>query len=41
MTSKRSIAILWLFALTAGFAGIWRLQRSIDGDLSALHEEQD
>jgi len=41
MTSKRSIAILCLLALPAGFAGIWRLQRSIDGDLSVLHEEQD
>ncbi len=41
MTSKRSIAILCLLLLPPGFAGIWRLQRSIDGDLSALHEEQD
>ena len=41
MTSKRSIAILCLLILPAGFAGIWRLQRSIDGDLSAVHEEQD
>lgn len=41
MTAKRSIAILCLLVLPAGFAGIWRLQRSIDGDLSPLHEEQD
>ena len=41
MTSKRSIAILCLLVLPAGFAGIWRSQRSVDGDLSALHEEQD
>ena len=41
MTSKRSIAILCLLVLPAGFAGIWRLQRSVDGDLSVLHEEQD
>ena len=41
MTSKRSIAILCLLVLPAGFAGVWRLQRSIDGDLSALHEERD
>jgi len=41
MTSKRSIAILCLLVLPAGFAGVWRLQRLIDGDLSALHEERD
>lgn len=41
MTSKRSIVILCLLVLPASFAGIWRLQRSIDGDLSVLHEEQD
>ncbi len=40
MTSKRSIAILCLLVLPAGFAGIWRLQGSVDGDLSVLHEEQ-
>jgi tetratricopeptide (TPR) repeat protein len=41
MNSKRSIAILCLLILPAGFGGIWRLQRSIDARLAALHEEQD
>jgi tetratricopeptide (TPR) repeat protein len=41
MTSNRSIAILCLLVLPAGFAGIWRLQHSIDGQLTALNEEQD
>jgi hypothetical protein len=41
MSPKRSIAILCLLLLPAGFGGIWRLQRSIDAQLAALHEEQD
>jgi len=41
MTSQRSIAILCLVVLPVGFAGVWRLQHSIDGQLSALNEEQD
>ena len=41
MNNKKSIAILLLLVLPAGFAGIWRLQHSIDARLSALHEEQD
>ena len=40
MTSKRSIAILCLLVLPAGFAGVWRLQHSIDEQLNALNEEQ-
>lgn len=39
--SNRSIAILLLVVLPLGFAGVWRLQPSIDAQLSALHEEQD
>jgi tetratricopeptide (TPR) repeat protein len=41
MKSKRSIAILSLLILPVGFAGICRLQHSIDAQLTALHEEQD
>jgi hypothetical protein len=41
MNSGKSIAVLFLLGLPAGFAGIWRLQHSIDGKLAALHEEQD
>jgi tetratricopeptide (TPR) repeat protein len=41
MNSKRAIAILCLLVLSAGFTGIWRLQRSIDQQLSVLNEEQD
>lgn len=41
MTSKRSIAILCLLVLPVGFAGIWQLQHSIDGQLNASNEEQD
>jgi tetratricopeptide (TPR) repeat protein len=37
----KSIAILLLLVIPAGFAGIWRLQHSIDAQMSALHEEQD
>jgi len=41
MNSKRSIAVLCLLVLPVGFAGLWRLQHSIDGQLNVLHEEQD
>ncbi|HWZ96673.1 MAG TPA: hypothetical protein VN025_02840 [Candidatus Dormibacteraeota bacterium] len=41
MNNKKSIAILLWLVLPAGFAGIWRLQHSIDSGLAALHEEQD
>lgn len=41
MNSRKSIAILLLLVLPAGFAGIWRLQHSIDGQLQSIHEEQD
>lgn len=39
--SRKPIAILLLLVLPLGFAGIWRLQHSIDNQLIALHEEQD
>lgn len=41
MRNRKSIAILLLAVLPAGFAGIWRLQKHIDGQLENLHEEQD
>lgn len=41
MKQYRSIAILLLVVLPLGFAGIWRLQHSIDGEFGALQQEQD
>jgi len=41
MSNQKSIAILLLAILPAGFAGIWRLQQHIDQQLENLHEEQD
>lgn len=41
MKQYRSIAILLLVVLPLGFAGIWRLQHSIDGEFGGLQEEQD
>ena len=41
MKRFRSIAVLLFLVLPLGFAGIWRLQHSIDSQFSALHEEQD
>jgi hypothetical protein len=41
MNNKKSIAILLLLVLPAGFSGIWLLQHSIDARLATLHEEQD
>lgn len=41
MNNKKSIAILLLLVLPIGFAGIWRLQHSIDERFAALNEEQD
>jgi hypothetical protein len=40
MNYKSTIVLLFL-VLPIGFAGIWRLQHSIDAQLTALHEEQD
>jgi tetratricopeptide (TPR) repeat protein len=39
--SQKPIAILLLLVLPSGFTGVWWLQHSIDGHLTALHEEQD
>jgi len=41
MNNRKSIAILLLVVLPAGFAGVWRLQHAIDGQLQSIHEEQD
>jgi len=40
MNYKSTVVLLFL-VLPVGFAGIWRLQHSIDAQLTALHEEQD
>jgi tetratricopeptide (TPR) repeat protein len=39
--SRKPIAILLLLVLPLGFAGVWRLQHSIDNHLKALNEEKD
>lgn len=41
MKPYRSIAILILVVLPLGFAGIWRVQHSIDSEFGALQQEQD
>ncbi len=41
MKQYRPLAILLLVVVPLGFAGIWRLQHSIDGEFRALQEEQD
>ena len=41
MTAQRSAAWMLLLVLPAGFAGVWRLQRKINVDRDALHQEQD
>ena len=41
MNKRKSIAIVLLLVLPAGFAGIWRLQHHIDKQLENLHKEQD
>ena len=41
MNKRKSIAIVLLLVLPAGFAGIWRLQHDIDKQLENLHKEQD
>ena len=37
----KSITVLLFLVLPAGFAGIWRLQHSIDAQMTAMHEEED
>jgi len=41
MTSQKAMNSLLALLLTAGFAGVWRLQHSIDGRRTALHQEKD
>ncbi len=41
MTSQKAMNSLLALLLTAGFAGVWRLQYSIDGRRAALHQEKD
>jgi hypothetical protein len=41
MNSQKSMAWLLPLVLLAGFAGIWRLQHSIDAQRAALSEERD
>jgi tetratricopeptide (TPR) repeat protein len=41
MKSQKAMALLLLLVLTGGFAGIWRLQHSIDKERAALSEERD
>lgn len=41
MNSWKPIAILLLLVLPGGFAGIWKLQVGIDGQLQSIREEQD
>lgn len=41
MSRKLSVAILVVAVLPLGFAGIWRLQHSIDEKLAAANEERD
>lgn len=41
MSSRKPIAALLLVILPAGFAGVWRLQKGIDRQLAAMHQEQD
>ena len=41
MKSQKAMALLLLLALTGGFAGIWKLQHSIDKERAALSEERD
>jgi len=41
MTATRSAAWLLLLVVPAGFTGIWRLQRNINAQRVAMHQEQD
>jgi hypothetical protein len=41
MNSRKSIALMLLLILPGGFAGIWKLQHSIDAERAALSEERD
>jgi len=39
--NTRSAAWLWLLLLPAGFAGVWRLQRTVSAERQAMRQEQD
>src|SRR4029077_20744242 len=39
--SAKSAAWLWLLALPAGFAGVWRLQRTVSAEREAMRQEPD
>jgi tetratricopeptide (TPR) repeat protein len=41
MKSQKAMAVLLMLVLPFGFAGIWRLQHSIDAQRAALSQEQD
>jgi tetratricopeptide (TPR) repeat protein len=41
MKSQKSMAWVLLLVLTLGFAGIWRLQHSIDAQRASLNQERD
>jgi hypothetical protein len=41
MSTKNSKNWLLLILLTAGFAGVWQLQKRIDSQRTALHQERD
>ena len=41
MRNTRSAAWLWLLALPAGFAGVWRLQRTVSAEREAMRQEQE
>jgi tetratricopeptide (TPR) repeat protein len=41
MNSQKSIALLLLLVLPGGFAGIWKLQHTIDAERASLSEERD
>ncbi len=41
MISQKTMNWLLALLLTAGFAGVWRLQHGIDGQRAALHQEKD
>jgi hypothetical protein len=41
MTSRKPIAVLLLVALPIGFAAVWGLQKSLDRQLAAVHQERD
>ncbi len=41
MNSQKSIAWLLLLLLPLGFAGIWRLQHSIDARRASLNQERE